>query len=896
MNVGPMSRRYAPTLYALYFVSGAISICYEILWSRYLALQFGVSIFGVVTTVAAFMFGLGAGSLLGTRYGAALGRPLRVFAAMELLVALFALAMPMIFQGLAGFMATLAPTLGPAQWYGLQTLIALLLLFVPACAMGFGFPNILRAAHQHDTLLGRLYGFNALGGVVGAMLPLALLPLLGWMAANQAIAGVGGVVVLAALLLDRRRSGIALDHAPVSDARVVSVRPPMTMLVAYAAVGAAALALEIAWTRMFGMVLLRTEYVLAIILAAFLSGIGAGSLLARWLSRELWLGVLPVLLAGAAAVTLWLYPNFSAWIEATPYTALSSALTVQGMALFAQTFPVTLVLGAWLPLLTRRWGGATETGALLYGVNSLGAGLGVLVTGWLLLPWLGSAGVVALAALVLLGLGLLWCSDRRFYAVTVLLIPVLYPVWQLPPSTSLLPRALHGGTDLAVREDAVAITHVVARADGQRLLLSDLQRMDASSEPEAVTLQKNQVRLPLLLHPEARSVLLLGLGTGISASVLRSLPQVEVTAVELSAGAIAAAEHWFAAVNDDVSHHITVVRDDARHFLMAAPRTYDLILGDLFHPDLVGRGALLSVQHFTRARALLNDGGLFVQWLSLNQFDLPSLQTVLATFQQSFPTNYLFMDGFRIAMVGSKDRALNFAEILPVVAGWAPQQQQALTGGEGIWTWAGRYLGGIPILPVAVQDEWAPVIEYQLPRARYQGESNLVTVGAWLVRQRLTPQQAAGVLGIPEQNSSEFSNANLASAQAHQGWQAILTDQRQVGRALIQNALQRNPADRWIAGTLAQALWDQLQQVIQRGGDVRQVFGRAEPEILAAILKIMPEHAPALKAAWRHALRTGDAAQASEFLGRLTRVAPLDVDLPAPARDRAGSSTDNITH
>ena len=863
-----------PALYLLYFFSGVISICYEVLWSRYLALQFGISIFGVVTTVAAFMFGLGAGSLLGTRYAPRIKRPLLAFAAVELLVAVFALFMPLLFQQLSGLMSVLAPLLSPAQWFGLQAMVALVILFLPACAMGYGFPNILRAAQQHDHVIGRLYGFNAIGGVVGALLPLALLPLFGWLTSNQVIAVAGILVAAAALLLDRR---IANPEA------VATANFPLTSiagsLFAYAAVGASALAMQIAWTRLFGMILLRTEYVLAIILAAFLSGIGAGSLVARWLDKELWFGILPLVLAPAALATLWVFPHFSAWIEVTPFSGMASALLIQGISLFALTFPVTLVLGAWLPLLTRRLGGGNHTGAILYGVNSMGAGLGVLLTGWLLVPWLGSAAVVVLSALSLFALGMVWCNDRRFYFAGLLLVPLSYPLWQLPTASDLLPVALAGGADLYVQEDAVAITHVVAGDDGQRLLLSDLQRMDASTAPEAVTLQKNQLRLPLLLHPHAQSVLLLGLGTGISASVLQVLPDVDGTAVELSAGAIAAAEQWFHPVNGNVMPRLRVVRDDARHYLMASQERYDLILGDLFHPDLVGRGALLSAQQFSRARNLLNSGGMFVQWLSLNQFDVRSLQTVLATFRQSFPVHYLFMDGFRIAMVGARDTPLPLADITAGFARLPQAVQTELSGEEGLWTWLGRFVGTIPELSVPIQDEWAPVIEYQLPRARYEGGLDLVALSDWLQELRLSPEAAALFLDIPELNRTDFLQANRATVQAHQAWRAILRGQNRNGQVMMQQALQMNTRDRWIAGTLAQALWDHLQQVTQSGAGIQQVFGRSQEEVLAAILKLTPEHAGALKASWQLARLAGRETEARQLLLRLRKIAPLDKDL-----------------
>ena len=98
-----------------------------------------------------------------------------------------------------------------------------------------------------------------------------------------------------------------------------------------------------------------------------------------------------------------------------------------------------------------------------------------------------------------------------------------------------------GSRDLYRYEDAIAITQVIEQNDGQRVLLTDLRRWDASTEPTAVFVQANQARLPLLLHAGPRTVLFLGIGTGISLAGSLPFPDLERSAVELSQGSIEAA-------------------------------------------------------------------------------------------------------------------------------------------------------------------------------------------------------------------------------------------------------------------------------------------------------------------------------------------------------------------
>ncbi|MDX8391049.1 MAG: fused MFS/spermidine synthase, partial [Mariprofundaceae bacterium] len=632
-----MTTRQRFLLLLIYGGTGITALAYEVLWTRMLSLMFGISIFGVVLTVAAFMGGLGVGSLMAARRGVFSGRlALWLLAILEAAIALYAIALPLLLPWLDAGLLHAGGGFSLAGWQGLQAVAVLLLLFPAAMAMGYAFPLALKAAGELQLSLGVVYGINVLGGAFGAVAPLMLLPLLGWQNALWAVASFG---LLLAILAGCLALGFE-KKTPQTIAKPHSYRPPLLDLLIYAGIGAAALMLEIVWTRLFGMVLLRTEYVLAILLLVYLSGIGLGSVLARRVRspRHLstWLCILPVSGAILAIGGQYFLPFVSRWANRSDYDSLFDAVLLQGGAVLLLTLPVTLLLGAWLPLLSCRFeasanaGDNNSSGGWWYGANSLGASLGALLAGFVLIPWLGSAGALGFSAILLFVCGMRWVNNRRYWLALPILLLLLWPVRQLPAVADLLPgmAATH---ELSLYEDAVAITHVVEQQTGQRLLLSDLQRMDASSDPTAVTVQKNQARLPLLLHPNPKSILFLGLGTGISAAGSLPFAGLERSAVELSQGAIDAAGGAFAAVNGGVMSKMHVHRDDARRFLRASTAHYDVIVGDLFHPDMVGRANLLSLQQFRRARERLNEDGVFVQWLALNQFDIAMLKVVLKT-------------------------------------------------------------------------------------------------------------------------------------------------------------------------------------------------------------------------------------------------------------------------
>jgi spermidine synthase len=832
-----LKRSYWP-LAVLYGLFGLTSVAYEVLWARILSLQFGVSIFAVVLTVAAFMGGLGAGSLFAVRRAPQIKRPLLLLAALEGGIAVYALLLPLILQMTSAGMEGAAAQLSLFQWYGLIASVALCLLLFPAFIMGAGFPLILASLGNRPEQLGKIYGLNTLGAACGALLPLWLLPALGWVSAVRVVAAIGCLGVVVLLLFSSRYT-----TAQVTEKRIRASRPRLAFLVAYAGIGAASLTLQIAWTRLFGMVMLRTEYVLTVILASFLLGIGIGSLIAPRQHRQAWFVILPITAGGFTVLSLWLLPALSAWVERAEFASLFEALRMQGLLLALVTLPVTLALGAWLPLLNSRSNGG---GVWLYGANSLGAALGAVVAGVVLIPVWGSAATVVVAASALLILGLTWAQSRTAWLAVPFFLMAAWPVVKLPPVNMLLPQE---------------------QQDGQRVLLTDLQRMDASTDPTAVFVQSNQARLPLLLHEQPRSVLFLGLGTGISVAGSLAFPNLERSAVELSQGAINSAASWFAPLNRNVLRQTKVERDDVRHFLSASRDQYDVIIGDVFHPDLAGSSSLLSVQQFQRVRNRLSENGLFVQWLAINQFDNKSLNVIFNSFRQAFPDAQIFLDGMHLALVGPRQKFMGAQGLLHNLQRMSLGQQDEATAGEGGWTWLGRYWGPLPASREQVQDEWSPVIEFRLPRARYAGELDVAKLLQFLLKTRPKMEAAANLLAIRDNDKDAFERAYVASELMTRSWLAAARGATQQANQLTHLAYKANAKDRWIAYALADNMFSSLAQARE--------YGLSEKEALQKILLLNPYHVEAVRALWRIERNAGDAhAEISRV--HLLELSPLD--------------------
>jgi spermidine synthase len=852
----------------LYFFSGLTSLAYEVLWARMLSIQFGVSIFGVVLTVAAFMIGLGLGGMAGVKWAKVSVKPLAMFAMLEIATAIYALLLPGVLQSISGWMDDIAAHLTLTQWYLLQGVEALCLLVIPASAMGAGFALVLKVVKNTPISLGKLYGLNTLGGAAGALFPLWSLPAMGWIASVKIIALMGLAVGGTAIALSSFQRFIGGSFQQLVNG--IQSRPPLFDLIVYSGIGAGSIMLEVGWVRLYGMIMLRTEYVLGVILAVFLMGIAFGSLLLPRIHKNWLTLMLPFVAAGGVLTSLWLLPATSAWVEHSQFQSFSGALRSQTMLLGLFTLPVTLVLGAWLPLLAHRFGNAETSGVWLYGANCLGGAAGAVAACLVLIPLFGSAATVAIAGLVIAAMGLVWAKSRWTWLAFAALLLAAWPLRNMPPVHELLPKTETNSRDLFLYEDAISLTHVIQKEDGQRVLLSDLQRMDASTDPNAVEIQMDQARLALLLHPAPHSILFLGLGTGISMAGSLPFPDLNRNAVELSQGSILAAKKWFAPLNGNIMNLARVQRDDARHYLNSTRLRFDVIVGDLFHPDLAGMGSLLSVQQFRRARDHLNDEGIFVQWLALNQFDIESLDVVLRSFKRVFPDAQLFMDGMHLALVGPGRSFSGASSMLANLRRLTEQDQRQATGEEGEWTWLGRYWGPIYESSGPVQDEFLPYIEFNLPRARYDGSINLAAMMLWLLQRHPDADTAMKLLGVEADDRSEFGRAYVATELAVRAWISSIQGDSAKAGSLIWLAYQANPLDHWIANEVADNMLSSLSQANRHGLNEREALQR--------ILKVSPKFVGALRALWHLEQSAGNILEADRYRLRLLAVSPLDAE------------------
>jgi len=673
----------------LFFCSGASALIYQVLWLRKLGLVFGVTVYAASTVWASFMFGLAVGSLLSGRVADRVRRPLVWFGVAEALIAVSAVATPAALGALQDLYASLYPSL-PRSLGAItaaRCLMALAVLLVPTVLMGATLPLVVKSSSFRASDLGQrmalLYASNTAGAIAGTLVSgLFLIPRYGIQKSFIVAAALNLCVAAVAIAVGLRpvsAAGRGQDEADLDGALAAAPPDPSlsasarrAVLIVFALSGFASLALEVIWFRVLVLLVRPTVYGFAMMLAVLLAGIGAGSyivapLLKRRRQWMLILAVLELLLAVVSVLSIELlvfHPVLVKRLTPAIASVFPEYLAFSMVASFLTILPSSLILGLAFPIGLRLWtGGRDDRGShaarrlgLFYSLNLSGSIVGSLAAGFLLLPALGSrASLIAVAAVVLLsGLALLAFSGASrptrlalasgfsvvFFACTALITDPfdLFLKLRYPNHTVLW------------REEGVQATVSINREPGGTLVMTLEGNHQADDAPAMIATHRLIGHLPMLIHPEGRQALVIGLGGGATAGAVALHTGADVDVVELSEAVVRAAS-FFSGVNHDVLRrpNVRLRVDDGRNYLLLTDKRYDVITADLILPIHAGSGNLYSAEYFTLVRNALEEDGIALQWVWGTEAEY---KTIMRTFLSVFPEATLWGRGS--LMIGSK--------------------------------------------------------------------------------------------------------------------------------------------------------------------------------------------------------------------------------------------------
>ncbi len=640
------------SLYLLIFLSGLAGLGYEMVWSRMLTTGLGHEITAVLAVVAAFFCGMALGAWSLDQRVSASRTPGRWYAGLELVVGVWAVALAFLIPWSSGFAARLTgPEPSPLLHWTVAFVLPFLLLLPGTYAMGGTLPAMERLfsrLRQDCRCVGGLYAANTFGAVAGALATTFIIaPAWGFQTTLFILAAVN-VVCAAGVSL-----GVAPHEAQLEPAEVAgaALPPPGRLYAILFFTGLLGIGYEVLVVRVLSQVLENTIFSFACILSIYLLGTACGAALyqsmAPRLKYEPTLSCLLQALSTACLVGVMLL-----WHAEPVYDAVRAGLggglfgSLAGeLALSAVIFLLpTVLMGATFSHLAQaarhRRGGFGRA----LGVNTAGAALSPLVFGVLLLPHLG-----AKLSLILVSTGYLTClapagMKKALPAGLPLLLAVLLLIIPGPLQLVTTPP---GGKILAYVEGVMAAVSVIESPDGEfHLKVNNHFVMGGTASSYS---DRRQGHIPLLLHPNPKRALFLGLGTGATFAAAADYPGLEAEGVELIPEIIPLLGYFVKSTGElgrYPSLHLKVA--DARRFVNASPNKYDVIVADLFHPARDGAGSLYTVEHFQAIRGLLNPGGLFCQWLPLYQLDLETLRVIVRTFLRVFPEGKAFLATFSL--------------------------------------------------------------------------------------------------------------------------------------------------------------------------------------------------------------------------------------------------------
>jgi spermidine synthase len=659
---------FSASLAVLFFLSGACALVYQVLWLRLLGLIFGVTIHAATTVLASFMGGLAIGSLVAGRLAPRVRNPLRWFGVAEALIGVAALATQPALRAVTDLYVSLYPSLASAP--GAVTVLrfvgASLVLLVPTALMGASLPLVLQSTLATDPRIGSrfaaLYASNTAGAIVGTLLVGFVFIERFGIATSFQIAAVGNVLVgLTAVAMSmtaaRLRPGPASEGETSTPTWAPASAGPFgddrRILLVFAISGFAALAFEVVWFRLLVLFVPATTYAFSTMLAAVLFGIAAGSALVAPLMRRA--GDDRRVLA-YVELAIGLVAMLSLVVLAATYRAGRGTTGTVPAALMTVA-PATILMGLAFPigvrLLTRDGeGGAGQAAArvaLLYAVNVGAAIVGATVTGFLLIPAIGTVRTLTVVAAlhVAAGFALLDLRARRGLITAALVVGAFTVIaLRLPdPVSTVIGRRYPQGERVWWREEGAQSTvsvHVRPGAGRMVMYLDGLHQANDSND--MVRTHREIGLLPMALHPDPKRALVIGLGAGATAGAVSRHEGTAITVVELSPSVVRAADS-FKHINNHLTQQAAVrmLVNDARNHLLVTRDRYDVITADIIQPIHAGAGNLYSREYFSLVRRALEPGGLALQWVG--QREATQYQLIVRTFMDVFPYTTAWMNG-----------------------------------------------------------------------------------------------------------------------------------------------------------------------------------------------------------------------------------------------------------
>ncbi|MDX2175721.1 MAG: fused MFS/spermidine synthase [Candidatus Sumerlaeia bacterium] len=571
----PPPRWLFPLVAGIFFLSGAASLVYEVVWTRALVNFFGASLYAVATVLTSFMGGLALGAWALGRRADRVEKPLRLYGWLEIGVGATALLFPFALRLTEPIVGALYATGGDTHFH-VFTLVRFILVFVlmlvPTTLMGACLPVLSKAYSAHARTfgqpVGRLYALHTSGACAGVFLSGFLL--IEHLGVFQTLAVTALVniafgalaVVLGGRHFVARRAG---SEPGTREPKPAPSPARRFVLATYVFSGLAALGLQVCWFRalIYSFDTLKaTTYSFSGMLLVFLLGLAFGSaLMERFVSRVRHLltayALLQLGVGLGAALSFFIITDLRIGITDIENEVLNWPLAV-GNVLFRTAAAIllpTFLMGVGFPIATalvvRERAGLGGDVGRLYAANTVGAIFGSFLSGFVLIPLFGIGTCITVFTGMYLAIGVAgialaareelpgraWLAPAAALASALLLARVWGLANQHP-----FQRIQGDETIVFYKEGPTATVSVVEDKAGERTIYVDDVGV-AGTDRILQTDQKTLAHMPMaLLGGEATRVLSVGFGAGGASWSYTQYPELaEIHTIEISPEVLSAA-------------------------------------------------------------------------------------------------------------------------------------------------------------------------------------------------------------------------------------------------------------------------------------------------------------------------------------------------------------------
>ncbi|QPJ66830.1 MAG: tetratricopeptide repeat protein [Candidatus Nitrohelix vancouverensis] len=672
--------------------------------------------YSVATVLTLFMGGLAVGSFWGGKLVDRSHSPLKIYAVLEVAIGLFCLLVPVLIDSAFPIFQFIYLSYGDNHAVAslLRFLVCGVILLIPTSLMGATLPVLGKFVSNDPAFIGRdvgsLYSANTFGAVIGAFVSgIVLIRLFGVQASIGIAAFFNLFIAWVVWFLFLRQASVNESGVGGSDSDVKT--PPTSwtseqwqVLMVFFVSGACAMIYQLAWNRIFSLLLGSSIYAFSLILTTFILGLALGAVVfSRWVNRFQDLpkvfAVMQAVIGLSALLALPFFgdiPFLNRWV----YQNLNyDFILIQGfmfLVIFSLLFIPTFFMGGQFPvvvkILIERLSNLGENVGRVYASNTIGSIAGSFVAGFVLIPIVGIQNSILTAIMLNLTLAviLLWKSPSvssfaKIYIAPILLLACLavgknVPAWDkaVISSGSFMPYRIEDLSEAEQKKNKILFykegmhtTVTVELSVSGNVFLRVNGKTDASLALDMRT-QLLSGYLPMVLHENPQSALVVGQGSGITLGAVEQFPVKEIDLVEISSAVIEGSRFF-----DPFNHQalddprVNLIVEDGRNHIALTDKKYDVIISEPSNPWISGVGALFTKDFFELAQSRLAEKGILCIWVHTNMSP-DGFRSIVKSFSEIFPvaTMWESIVGDDYLLIGSNTPyAMNYETVEGLIHG-----------------------------------------------------------------------------------------------------------------------------------------------------------------------------------------------------------------------------------